>query len=78
MDQDIRFRNEFIGFLLFVLLFVGVILLVAGIAIANALLAVLGLSFIFGFVVLTAWYVKMIGGWKKITLYRQESPLPGE
>jgi hypothetical protein len=71
-------RNDLVAFLLLVFLVLGVVLLVAGIFTANALLAVLGLSFIIGFVVFSALFVKMIGPVKRITLFRRESTPPGE
>jgi hypothetical protein len=56
--QDIKFRDELIGFLLFGLLFSGVFLFVIGIATMDALRVILGLSFSFGFALLSAWFVK--------------------
>ncbi len=73
-DQESKFRKKIVAFLLLVLLFFGMVLLLVGITTANALLAVLGLSFI----VFSAGFVKMTGGVKKTTLYRRESTPTGE
>ncbi|MBN2152011.1 MAG: hypothetical protein JW839_11225 [Candidatus Lokiarchaeota archaeon] len=77
-DRDIKARHECTGFLLMALLVSGFFLFVIGITIMASLLIVLGLSFMIGFVVLSAWLVKMIGGWKKVTLYRRESTSVGD
>ncbi len=73
-NQESKFRKKIVAFLLLVLLSFGMVLFLAGITTANALLAVLGLSFI----VFSAWFVKMTGDVKKTTLYRRESTPTGE
>ncbi len=77
-NQNINYRKDITAFLLLLLLCFGVVLLAAGLLTANALLAVLGLSFIVGFVVFSAWFVKTLGGVRRITLFRRESTPPGD